>query len=98
MTLTGCAAATEWRNALGIGPDWRKVPDFDGAVYLHRRAGQRPWELVAATHRDPSGEEWQADFRNVVTGVPRDIRLAARDKRFDLRLVLSQVETNIALD
>lgn len=96
-TFTGCPAATEFRGAEAIGPDWRRMPDFDGAVYLHRAARRAPWQLVAATHRDPAGLEWQADFRQVMAGVPRDIRLAARDRRFELRLALSQVDIDVPI-
>lgn len=98
-TLTGCPTVADWREAQQWDDDWRMVPDADGAVYLHRAARTAPWQLVAATHRDPSGTAWRVEYRNVVDGLPRDIRLTSGDRnRFNLRLVLSQVETNVALE
>ena len=98
-TLTGCATAADWREAQELGPDWRMLTDIDGSVYLHRTARQAPWQLVAALYRDPARGEWRAEYRKISGGVARDIQLTSTDrKRFDLRLVLSQVETNVSLD
>jgi len=97
--LTGCATTADWSKGQELGQDWRMLPDVDGAVYLHRTARQGPWQLVAARHEDPAGGEWRADYRDPRGGVPREIRLTSADrKRFDLRLVLSQVETQVTLD
>jgi hypothetical protein len=94
-TLTGCTTVPDWREARQFGDDWLVVPDRDGQVYLRRSPHVAPWRLVAAIHRDGSGAEWQAEYREVVSGVPRDVRLRSTDrKRFDLKLVLSQVEIN----
>ena len=98
-TLTGCTMAGDWREARQLGDDWLVVPDGDGSVYLHRSAHIAPWRLVAAKRRDQSGAEWRADYRDIVNGLPRDVRLASGDReRFNLRLVLSQIEVNEPLD
>lgn len=97
--LTGCTTTADWGKGQELGPDWRLLPDIDGAVYLHRAARQGAWQLVAARHRDPAGGEWRADYRDPRDGVPGEIRLTSADqKRFDLRLVLSQVETQVTLE
>ena len=94
--LTGCALAPDAADARQQGADWRVVPDGPGHLYLQRDGvGWR----VAATVRAPSnGDGWRAEYRNFQDGLPHDVRLAsARPGRFDLRLSLSQVETNVAL-
>jgi hypothetical protein len=49
--------------------------------------------------RDAAGVEWRSEYAEFVNDLPRSIRLASTDgDRFSLRLVLSQVETNVQLD
>jgi outer membrane lipoprotein-sorting protein len=94
-TLTGCASPTSGVQGRQLGGDWRVVPSGAADVYLHRVAGR--WQLVAAVHRGGSGE-WRAEYGEFESGSPRAVRLASADgKRFDLRLKLSQVETNARL-
>ena len=94
--LTGCALAPVGADARQQGADWRVIPDGPGQLYLHREGAE--WR-VAATVRSPStGDGWRAEYRAFQGGLPTEVRLAsATPKRFDLRLVLSQVETNVAL-
>jgi len=108
-TLTGCASTTGGVQGRQLGNDWRVVPNGAADLYLHRVAGR--WQLVAAVHReggDPSTgsgsarptsrAEWRAEYGEFESGSPRAVRLASADgKRFDLRLKLSQVETNARL-
>ena len=98
-TLTGCTTVPDWREARQFGDDWLMVPDGDGQVYLRRSPHVAPWRLVTAIHRDASGTEWRAEYLRISNGVPGEVRLRSADgKRFDLKLVLSQVETNAPLD
>jgi len=95
-TLTGCASADPARGQRA-GDDWRIVPDGENELYLNRKPPAAEWRLVAVVHRDPSSE-WRAEYRDFQNGMPRTIRLVSRDaRRFDLRLELSQVETNVPL-
>jgi outer membrane lipoprotein-sorting protein len=94
-TLTGCASATGSAQGRQFGHDWRVVSLDSTDVYLRRAAGR--WQLVAAVHRGGDGE-WRAEYGQFETGSPRALRLVSADgKRFDLRLALSQVETNARL-
>jgi hypothetical protein len=101
QALTGCAAEPDPVNARGAGPDWRIVPDRAGDVYLHRIGQKDPWRLVAAIRRrsDRAGvAAWRAEYRDFHRGLPRVVRLTSVDRsRFDLRLVLSQVEIDVPL-
>ncbi len=101
LALTGCAPALARVQGRQIG-DWRVITAASGTAaddewYVKRKPGATAWRLVAAVHR--SAEGWRAEYGDVHDGVPRSVRLAADDpKRFDLRLVLSQVEINATLD
>jgi hypothetical protein len=98
-TLTGCASVDDVREAQGVGDNWRLLTNAAGIVYLRRDRGTAPWRLVAVIRHDQSGAEWRAEYRSFADGLPRDLRLVSADrKRFNLHLVLSQVETNAALD
>ena len=95
-TLTGCASATGAIQGRQMGDDWRVVPQGSTDLYLHRVAGR--WQLVAAVHRNSDSSTWRAEYSAFESGSPRALRLASADgKRFDLRLQLSQVETNAQL-
>jgi outer membrane lipoprotein-sorting protein len=94
-TLTGCVSASAGTQGRQLGNDWRVVSIGQTDVYLHRATGN--WQLAAAVHRGGTGE-WRAEYGDFEAGSPRTIRLASADgKRFDLRLKLSQVETNAQL-
>jgi hypothetical protein len=100
--MTGCAAggATESAQARAFGADWRVVPtSHDGELYLRREQARAPWRLIAVTARTEDGRRWRADYLDFQDNLPRTIRLTSGgESAFDLRLALSQVETNVALD
>jgi hypothetical protein len=99
--MTGCAAggATESAQARAFGADWRVVPtSHDGELYLHREQDAATWRLVAVTARSDDGRRWRADYLDFENNLPRTIRLTSSGaSAFDLRLALSQVETNVSL-
>lgn len=77
-------------------PGWRVIPG-DYTLYLRQDDAAGPWRLVAVVHGGPAG--WRADYRDFVDDVPRRIRLTGvGDRRFDLRLDLSQIDLDAALD
>ena len=97
--LTGCALAPDPVGGRAPAADWRMVPDGTGQAYMHRENNH--WRLVAVVRTPTNREAWRAEYRGFVDGLPRDVRLASvadTKSPFDLRLTLSQVETNIALD
>jgi len=104
MALTGCAVGTGAREARQAGEDWRIVPDASGEVYLHRDAPTEAWRVVAARHSVAGGTSWRAEYSDPqqgppAAGLPKHVRLTSLDgKRFDLRLVVSDVELNAPLD
>jgi len=95
--LTGCGAP----NAAAMqrfGDDWRSAPDGDADIYFERDRSSGTWQLVAAVHHDPARGDWRSEYRDFSAGLPRTIRLVSGgSRRFDLRLGLSQVETNVPL-
>jgi hypothetical protein len=96
--LTGCAVAPDVEAARQPNPEWRLIPDGPGQLYLHREGPSGPWRLVAAVREPQHAEGWRAEFREFQDGLPQDIRLTSlTPKRFDLRLELTQVETNVPL-
>jgi hypothetical protein len=97
-TLTGCLADTgvDAGSARGFGDLWRIVPGERDA-YLKRDRPADPWRLVAVLQ--PGQYGWRADYSAFMNDVPRSIRLVSNDAgRFDLRLDLSQVDLNVALE
>jgi hypothetical protein len=107
VALTGCAQAPDREQGRQFGADWRVVSDGPTQLFLHREANAR-WRLVASEHhggsRDTSGGgqrdrgDWRAEYADFEDDLPHSIRLVSADaSRFDLRLKLSQVETNVAL-
>ncbi|HEY6213274.1 MAG TPA: hypothetical protein VIW45_13370 [Vicinamibacterales bacterium] len=94
--LTGCGVAADGAEATQPSADWRIVPDGAGHLYVHREPAG--WRLTAAVRSPARGEGWRAEYRRFEDGLPREVRLTSTtSKRFDLRLTLSQVETNVAL-
>jgi hypothetical protein len=104
IALTGCAVAPRAGDAKQLGEDWRLVPDGSSDVYVHRDSPTAPWRIVAAVHRGSGVMSWRSEYRDFQTagpaaGLPSTVRLTSIDrKQFDLRLALSQVELNAALD
>jgi hypothetical protein len=96
--LTGCAEDVDARSVQRLDDRWREVRSPSQVVYLHRERDADPWRVVAVVHHDPQ-PEWRAEYREFTDDVPRTIRLVSSDShRFDLRLTLSQVEINVALE
>lgn len=87
--LAGCLGAegqaVEGRQWSG---GWRAVTSSGGrTVYLRQQSSR--WSVVAA-----DGGGWRADYREVVNGLPREVRLRADDGRVDLVARVSQLEAN----
>jgi len=101
--LTGCSPGGDVREGRRTGPDWRIVTTAGGdESYLHRESASAPWRLVAVVRRAAAAHAWRAEYREPQAGVPRSIHVVSADAgrmgaAFDLRLVLSQVETNVPL-
>src|SRR5581483_364601 len=97
-TLTGCAderEATDDARSLGAG--WLMIPG-PRRLYLRRGKPTEPWRIVAALSRDSAGAEWRAEYSDFSGGLPRSLRLASTEaNRFNLKLALAQVETNVGL-
>jgi hypothetical protein len=104
VVLTGCTSAPDLARARQAGSDWRVVPDGPREVYLHRDGRDAPWRVVAAVNLEADVPTWRAEYRDFSTdraasGLPRTVRIASvGSNRFDLRLALSQVAINEALD
>jgi hypothetical protein len=106
-TLTGCTSSLESAalQARQVGDAWQIVTrGSDDTLYLHRDAATGPWRLVAVVRRPGGDRAWRAEYRDHRNGLPLTIRVASVDTpnvrtsaAFDLRLVLSQVETSVAL-
>jgi hypothetical protein len=102
--LTGCGVAPDAAHARQLGDDWRVVPDGERDLYLHRDSRVAGWRIVAALHRESSTLAWRAEYGEPdaavpPNGLPRTVRLVSvGSNRFDLRLILSQVEINTKLD
>jgi hypothetical protein len=109
-TLTGCAPppATTGLQVRQVGAAWQIATGASGdELYLHRDAAAQPWRLVALVRRPSADRAWRVDYSDHQNGLPRTIRVASVDARnpgsetgaaFSLRLVLSQIETNVPLD
>jgi outer membrane lipoprotein-sorting protein len=103
--LLGCVSVPESPAGQMAGDDWRVLTEqtgtTDGAkrIYLHRERPSAAWRLAAVTHRPGDPGEWRAEYRENESGLPRSVRLVSGDdgRRFDLRLTLSQLETNATL-
>jgi hypothetical protein len=96
--LTGCADGSAFTEARQIGDGWLVIRGAE-ELYLRRARPTDPWRLVAVIHRGTSGPEWRAEYSDFLNNLPRTIRLRSVDpRRFDLRLALTQVETNVPLE
>lgn len=99
-TLTGCPStdALAGADARAFGADWRELATADRRLYLRRASAAASWHLVSVASQRPDG--WRTDFDGFEDGLPRKVRLlrASGSQRFDLRLALSQVDTQATLD
>lgn len=96
--LLGCPSAPDAGAARHVADDWRLLPDGPDQVYLRRETKPPAWRVVAIVHHSASGGGWRAEYRDFENGLPRSIRFAGTaPKSFDVRLALSQVETNTTL-
>jgi hypothetical protein len=97
LTLTGCLTATDGAGSQ-FGEAWRSVTSADREAWLHRSSSDALWRLVAVVHRPAGQPGWRVDYSDFQNGMPRTVHLVSADgRRFDLRLGLSQVETNMPL-
>jgi hypothetical protein len=98
LALTGCTRGADPARGTRLGDDWRIIPDGSDVLYLRRGPSSAPWRLVAVVHRESGQPDWRAEYRDFEGGLPRTVRFASAEKdRFNLRLALSQVETNTSL-
>jgi hypothetical protein len=98
LALLGCPSRADAAGAKEIGPDWRVIADGPNEVYLRREAKAPAWRLVAIVHRAAGTAGWRAEYRDVAQGLPASVRFAgSAPDSFDVRLALSQVETNVPL-
>jgi len=96
LALVGCPARADAASARQLGEDWRLLADGSNEVYL-RRDPKAAWRLVAIVHRG-SAAAWRAEYRDASQGLPTAVRFAgSAPDSFDVRLALSQVETNVPL-
>jgi outer membrane lipoprotein-sorting protein len=99
-TLTGCAMPEPLDSPLAIGDNWRTSAGPGGAkIYLHRDSATAPWRLVTYLHGgDALHWTWRADYDDFHDGLPHVVRLVSADqRRFNLELKLSQIESNVQL-
>ena len=98
-TLTGCAPtgrSAPGDEARAFGAEWR-ILEGDPVRYLRRERPGAPWRLVSVVRSGPDG--WRADYTAFADDMPRRIRLVSTTPRqFDLRLELSQVDVDAALE
>ncbi|MDR1989972.1 MAG: hypothetical protein LBQ09_07040 [Acidobacteriaceae bacterium] len=98
MALTGCARTNAASGGESVGENWRIVPG-DEEIYLHRETAALPWRVAAVTHQMGGGAGWRAEYQDFRNGWPSTVRFVSlQSGQFDLRLSISQVETNTALD
>jgi hypothetical protein len=100
-TLAGCPNADgPLRAAVQFGDRWQKLSTGNGSdAFITRDSADAPWRLGAV-----STPAWRIDYPGRQDAAPAAIRLMSVDgsgrigRGFDLRLQLSQVETNTPLD
>jgi hypothetical protein len=94
--LTGCAPSAPV-GGRAFGDDWRLVASGQYDLYVHREK-DRSWRLVATLAR-VANSGWRAEYGDFQSGLPRSIRLlSVPPQAFDLKMALSQVDVNPALD
>jgi len=98
--LTGCARAPDASGTVSLGDTWRVAPDADDDEYFRRDGASSPWRLVATRHRPAptNAAGWRADYLMFENNLPRTVHVTSQPAgRFDLEIVLSQIEVNVAL-
>jgi hypothetical protein len=96
--MTGCAELAPAASGERLDANWRRVVRGTTSYYLERRNEASPWQLVAVLRRD-GDLAWRIEYKQIVGGLPREVRFISEDrKRFDLRLRISDVETNALLE
>ena len=96
--LVGCPSAPDAGTGKRIADDWRLLADGSDQVYLRRDGKPPAWRIAAIVHAGAPGGGWRAEYRDFANGLPRSVRFAGlAPKSFDVRLALSQVETNTTL-
>jgi len=105
--LTGCAiSADSPSTGRQFGNAWLVVGRAGGdELYLRRDTATGPWGLVAMVRRRvAANRRWRAEFGGRQNEIPQTVRVISVDEvggaggAFDLRLALSQVDVNTALD
>jgi hypothetical protein len=97
--LTGCTTEPAVEQARQIGDEWRVIPDGSAQLYFRRSTPAEHWRLQVALHQETGRGDWRAEYHDHgPDGLPQTLRLASGDGAFDLRLALSQIETNVPLD
>jgi hypothetical protein len=95
--MTGCGEVAGAVTGERLDPNWRRIARGTTSYYLRRRNDASPWQLVAVRRRD-GDLSWRIEYRNIVDGLPREVRFASDDrKRFDLQLRMSEIEINPSL-
>ncbi len=102
FTVTGCWSDNTIRRAQQFGANWREIDaSADVTLYLRRDKDQDPWRLVAVRHSAPGAGAWTAEYRDFPSDLPATVRIVSDDRSssasYDLRLSLTQVETNVPL-
>jgi len=92
QALGGCVGAGAAANGRQWPGGWKAV-EVSGqrTVLMRQQAGA--WQLTAV---DAGG--WQADYRLVRNGVPREVRLRSADGRVDFSAAVQQLEMNTSID
>jgi len=91
--LAGClGAGGEAHDGRQWPRGWRAVSTpGNRTVFLRQRAGR--WQVAAA-----DGGGWRADYREVVDGLPSEVRLRADDGTVDLLARVEQLQMNTSID
>ena len=95
--MTGCGEVAGAVTGERLDTNWRRIAQGTTVYHLRRRNEASPWQMVAVQRRD-GNLSWRIEYRNIVGGLPREVRFTSDDrKRFDLQLRMSDVEINPSL-
>jgi hypothetical protein len=98
LALTGCSRRQSATDGASAGDNWRVIPGGE-EIYLHRETVAAPWRIVAVVRQPAGGVGWRAEYQDFRHGLPSMVRFVSVPAgRFDLRLSMSQVEIDTALD